>query len=79
MHAHRLATENIHKDLINEDNVGETCQFLSSLLVTIGSSAVDYKDKEALLPKLKEWKKKYRGDFAKETIGRCIDQMSHKG
>ncbi|KLO15098.1 hypothetical protein SCHPADRAFT_902668 [Schizopora paradoxa] len=79
LHTHRLATQGFHRDHLNEDNVGETCQFLSSLLVTIGSTTVDQKDKEALLPTLKEWRKRYRGEFAKETIGRCIDQLSHKG
>ncbi len=79
LHTHRLATDDIHEDLINEDNIGETCQFLSSLLVTIGSKTVEFSDKEALLPKLKEWKKKFRGEFPRETIGRCIDQLSHKG
>jgi hypothetical protein len=47
------------------------CQFLSTLLALQGTNSVSEEDKQALLPKLREWNRKYQ----RQQITRCLKQL----
>lgn len=49
----------------------EMCQFLSTLLALQGTNSVSEEDKQALLPKLREWNRKYQ----RQQITRCLKQL----
>jgi hypothetical protein len=49
----------------------EMCQFLSTLLALQGTSSISEEDKQALLPKLREWNRKYQ----RQQISRCLKQL----
>ncbi|KAG2057608.1 hypothetical protein BDR06DRAFT_187323 [Suillus hirtellus] len=52
-------------------HIVEMCQFLSTLLALQGTNSVSEEDKQALLPKLREWNRKYQ----KQQITRCLKQL----
>jgi hypothetical protein len=56
----------------NADGVAEACQFLATLFGIQGASDVSAADKRALIEKLKQWQRKFRGKFAAETVERCL-------
>lgn len=49
----------------------EMCQFLSTLLALEGPNSISEEDKQALLPKLREWDRKYQ----RQQITRCLKQL----
>lgn len=49
----------------------EMCQFLSTLLALQGTNSISEEDKQALLPKLREWNRKYQ----RQQITRCLKQL----
>ncbi|KAG2144328.1 hypothetical protein DEU56DRAFT_791259 [Suillus clintonianus] len=49
----------------------EMCQFLSILLALQGLDSVSEEDKQVLLPKLREWNRKYQ----RQQITRCLKQL----
>ena len=54
------------------DEVGEICQFLSTLLILQGAADADDLDKATLVPKLNQWKRIYSGRLASDTSERCL-------
>jgi len=64
------ATDNI--DSMTVDDVGEIGQFLATLLVLQGTADLDELDKAILIPKLKQWERKYSVRLASDTSGRCL-------
>jgi hypothetical protein len=59
-------------DHLDVDAIGEVCQFLSTALILQGISDIGDDDKNALLSKLRQWKRLYKGQFAAETSDRCL-------
>lgn len=49
----------------------EMCQFLSTLLALQGMNSVSEEDKQVLLPKLRQWNRRY----LKQQITRCLKQL----
>ena len=69
--AHRTAIAPASMSL-DIDTVGQITQFLGTLLLLQGTSEVTKDDKKALLSKMNEWKKTYRG------TGRTAEQASER-
>lgn len=67
--AHRMATASSAP--ADPVHIVEMCQFLSTLLALQGTNSVSEEDKQALLPKLREWNRKYQ----KQQITRCLKQL----
>ncbi|KAF9241389.1 hypothetical protein BU15DRAFT_45101 [Melanogaster broomeanus] len=74
LQATRMA--NAKTDPSDPEIIGETCQFLSTLLVLQGTSAIPPDVKQKLVKKLNTWKRRYDGQFAGETSGRCYDSLT---
>lgn len=70
--ANRIATAPAATQL-DIDTVGEITQFLSTLLVLQGTSEVAEEDKKALLLKVNQWKRTYKGTgrIAENASERC--------
>jgi hypothetical protein len=62
------------------DVVGEITQFLGTLLLLQGTSAITEADKKALLAKMSEFRKKYRGSgrVAETASERCRALLTSK-
>ena len=58
--------------------VGEICQFLSTLLILYGTD-IDPEVRRGLIAKLRQWKTQYRGEFAAETAERCLSVFNPSG
>ncbi|KAG1735904.1 uncharacterized protein EDB91DRAFT_543782 [Suillus paluster] len=67
--AHRMVTMSL--DPADPVFVVEMCQFLSTLLALQGTNSVSEEDKQVLLPKLRQWSRKYQ----KQQITRCLKQL----
>lgn len=72
-HADLLPSEDLHA------TIAEICQFLSTLFVVYGLDNLDEEDRAPLLRKLRTWNEEYRGRFAEETTGRCIQMLAPEG
>ncbi|KAG1812874.1 uncharacterized protein BJ212DRAFT_437622 [Suillus subaureus] len=59
------------KTSIYPTSLVEMCQFLSTLLALEGPNPISEEDKQALLPKLREWDRKYQ----RQQITRCLKQL----
>ncbi|KAG9313150.1 hypothetical protein JVU11DRAFT_6600 [Chiua virens] len=57
------------------DIIAEQCQFLSTLLVLQGTTSIPEDVKKKLVPKLNMWRRRYNGQFAAETAGRCYEAL----
>lgn len=67
--AHRMATAS--STPADPTYLVEMCQFLSTLLALQGTNSVSEEDKQVLLPKLREWNRKYQ----RQQITRCLRQL----
>ncbi|OJA18329.1 hypothetical protein AZE42_02798 [Rhizopogon vesiculosus] len=67
--AHRMATTSSNS--VDPTCIVEECQFLSTLLALQGTHAVSDEDRQALLPKLRQWNRSYQ----KQQITRCLRQL----
>ncbi|OAX40319.1 hypothetical protein K503DRAFT_626483 [Rhizopogon vinicolor AM-OR11-026] len=67
--AHRMVTAS--SDSVDPTCIVEECQFLSTLLALQGTNAVSDEDRQALLPKLRQWNRTYQ----KQQITRCLRQL----
>jgi len=72
LQANRVATIPASTDL-DIDDIGETTQFLATLMLLQGTSEITVDDKQALLQKLSQWESLYKGTgtMAENTIERC--------
>ncbi|KAF8555674.1 hypothetical protein OG21DRAFT_1507438 [Imleria badia] len=59
----------------SESEIGEICQFLSTLLVLQGTSTIPEDIKQKLIPKLDTWRRRYDGQFPGETSDRCYQSL----
>ena len=55
--------------------IGDICQFLSTLLVLQGTTAIPEDIKEKLIQKLNIWRRRYEGQFSGETSDRCYQSL----
>lgn len=56
-------------------DIGNTCQFLSTLLVLQGITAIPEDVGKKLIPKLDMWRRRYKGQFPGETSDRCYQSL----
>lgn len=54
------------------DSIAEIGQFLATLLLLQGIAEVDEADKATLVPKLKQWERRFQGRLASDTSERCL-------
>ena len=62
-------------DPSNPKVIAEICQFLSTLLVLQGTTAIPEDVKEKLIPKLTTWRRRYKGQHPGETSDRCYQSL----
>lgn len=72
LQANRMATAPASTHF-NIDHVGEITQFLSTLMILQGTEEITEEDKKALLQKLNQWKRTYKGTgrMAESGSERC--------
>ncbi|KAG6381750.1 hypothetical protein JVT61DRAFT_355 [Boletus reticuloceps] len=69
LQATRIA--NTMDDPSEPEIISEICQFLSTLLVLQGTTAIPEDVKQKLIPKFNTWRRRYQGQFPGETSDRC--------
>ncbi|KAI5122323.1 hypothetical protein M0805_002490 [Coniferiporia weirii] len=79
LQAQRMINGTLIRSDTMQDVVAEACQFLSTLLVLCGRDVVSGADRTTLLSRLRAWYAQYRGQFAEQTSGRCIDILDPQG
>ncbi|KAF8631339.1 hypothetical protein AX15_002454 [Amanita polypyramis BW_CC] len=57
---------------LDEEEIAETCQFLSTFLVIQGQESINEEDKRKLMEKLNRWHDLFSDKFAGSTADRCI-------
>ncbi|KAJ7452172.1 hypothetical protein B0H11DRAFT_2074643 [Mycena galericulata] len=77
LQANRVANNVDEIPTMSVDDVGETGQFLSSLLLLQGTQDVSAEDKAILVQHLPDWERKYRGRLASDTAGRCLALLNN--
>jgi hypothetical protein len=73
LQATRMA--NAIDDPSDPEVIGDICQFLSTLLVLQGTTAIPEDIKEKLVQKLNTWRRRYEGRFPGETSDRCYQSL----
>lgn len=78
LQAARMASNGTSADVYDADEIAEMCQFLGTLLAMQGTSDVAKEDKDALIPKLAEWKRlpEFQGRLASKAAERCWGQLT---
>lgn len=59
-------------DNMNADELGETGQFLATLMVLQGIAEIPDGDKAVLISKFRQWSRRFPGRLAEDTSERCL-------
>jgi hypothetical protein len=57
---------------MSADDIGELCQFLSTMLLLQGTEDIEEADKAVLVQHLEVWYNAYKGRLASDTASRCL-------